>query len=250
MTDTITSPPPVTTLSEFTVRTLDVKRMYKMGTEEVHALKGVTISISRGEYISIMGPSGSGKSTLLHLIGGLDQVSAGEIRIDGRVLSQMSDDEITVFRRRKIGIIFQFFNLLPAHTAEENVALPLLLDHRRPRDVRPRVEAALAQVGLLHRRRHRPDELSGGEMQRVAIARALVIEPAVILADEPTGNLDSRTGDEILALLREANQARRATILLVTHDARAAACGSRIVTLKDGVLVNETLAHSPAPIPS
>ena len=228
----------------------DLRKVFRQGETEVPALSGVSLDVDAGEFLSIMGPSGSGKSTLLHLIGGLDQVSAGEIRIDGRVLSQMSDDEITVFRRRKIGIIFQFFNLLPAHTAEENVALPLLLDHRRPRDVRPRVEAALAQVGLLHRRRHRPDELSGGEMQRVAIARALVIEPAVILADEPTGNLDSRTGDEILALLREANQARRATILLVTHDARAAACGSRIVTLKDGVLVNETLAHSPAPIPS
>ena len=228
----------------------DLRKVFRQGETEVPALSGVSLDVDAGEFLSIMGPSGSGKSTLLHLIGGLDQVSAGEIRIDGRVLSQMSDDEITVFRRRKIGIIFQFFNLLPAHTAEENVALPLLLDHRRPRDVRPRVEAALAQVGLLHRRRHRPDELSGGEMQRVAIARALVIEPAVILADEPTGNLDSRTGDEILALLREANQARRATILLVTHDARAAACGSRIVILKDGVLVNETLTHSPAPIPS
>ena len=155
-----------------------------------------------------------------------------------------------MFRRRKIGIVFQFFNLLPAHSAEENVALPLLLDRRRPRDVRPRVEAALAQVGLLHRRRHRPDELSGGEMQRVAIARALVIDPAVILADEPTGNLDTRTGEEILGLLREANQARRATILLVTHEARAAACGSRIVTLKDGVVVSETNTVPSAAAPS
>ena len=213
-------------------------------------MAGVSLDVAAGEFLSIMGPSGSGKSTLLHLIGGLDQASAGEIRIDGRVLSRMTDDEITVFRRRKIGIVFQFFNLLPAHSAEENVALPLLLDHRRPRDVRPRVEAALAQVGLLHRRRHRPDELSGGEMQRVAIARALVIDPAVILADEPTGNLDTRTGEEILGLLREANQARRATILLVTHEARAAACGSRIVTLKDGVVVSETTTSPSAVAPS
>jgi len=228
----------------------DLQKVFRQGDSEVQALAGVSLDVAAGEFLSIMGPSGSGKSTLLHLIGGLDQASAGEIRIDGRVLSRMTDDEITVFRRRKIGIVFQFFNLLPAHSAEENVALPLLLDHRRPRDVRPRVEAALAQVGLLHRRRHRPDELSGGEMQRVAIARALVIDPAVILADEPTGNLDTRTGEEILGLLREANQARRATILLVTHEARAAACGSRIVTLKDGVVVSETTTSPSAVAPS
>ena len=228
----------------------DLQKVFRQGDSEVRALAGVSLDVAAGEFLSIMGPSGSGKSTLLHLIGGLDQASAGEIRIDGRVLSRMTDDEITVFRRRKIGIVFQFFNLLPAHSAEENVALPLLLDHRRPRDVRPRVEAALAQVGLLHRRRHRPDELSGGEMQRVAIARALVIDPAVILADEPTGNLDTRTGEEILGLLREANQARRATILLVTHEARAAACGSRIVTLKDGVVVSETTTSPSAVAPS
>ena len=228
----------------------DLQKVFRQGDSEVQALAGVSLDVAAGEFLSIMGPSGSGKSTLLHLIGGLDQASAGEIRIDGRELSRMTDDEITMFRRRKIGIVFQFFNLLPAHSAEENVALPLLLDHRRPRDVRPRVEAALAQVGLLHRRRHRPDELSGGEMQRVAIARALVIDPAVILADEPTGNLDTRTGEEILGLLREANQARRATILLVTHEARAAACGSRIVTLKDGVVVSETNTVPSAAAPS
>jgi len=228
----------------------DLQKVFRQGDSEVQALAGVSLDVAAGEFLSIMGPSGSGKSTLLHLIGGLDQASAGEIRIDGRELSRMTDDEITMFRRRKIGIVFQFFNLLPAHSAEENVALPLLLDRRRPRDVRPRVEAALAQVGLLHRRRHRPDELSGGEMQRVAIARALVIDPAVILADEPTGNLDTRTGEEILGLLREANQARRATILLVTHEARAAACGSRIVTLKDGVVVSETTTSPSAVAPS
>jgi len=228
----------------------DLQKVFRQGDSEVRALAGVSLDVAAGEFLSIMGPSGSGKSTLLHLIGGLDQASAGEIRIDGRELSRMTDDEITMFRRRKIGIVFQFFNLLPAHSAEENVALPLLLDRRRPRDVRPRVEAALAQVGLLHRRRHRPDELSGGEMQQVAIARALVIDPAVILADEPTGNLDTRTGEEILGLLREANQARRATILLVTHEARAAACGSRIVTLKDGVVVSETNTVPSAAAPS
>jgi putative ABC transport system ATP-binding protein len=181
-----------------------------------------------------MGPSGSGKSTLLHLMGGLDTPTAGEIVIDGTAISRMSDDEITIFRRRKIGFVFQFFNLLPTYSAEENVALPLLLDRRRARDVRERVGVALEQVGLAHRRRHRPDELSGGEMQRVAIARALVIDPLLILADEPTGNLDTRTGEQILDLIREANRGRGCTVVLVTHEARAAGYARRTVTLKDG----------------
>ena len=172
-------------------------------------------------------------------MGGLDTPTAGQIVIDGAAISGMSDDEITIFRRRKIGFVFQFFNLLPTYSAEENVALPLLLDHRRSRDVRERVAAALEQVGLAHRRTHRPDELSGGEMQRVAIARALVVEPVLILADEPTGNLDTRTGDEILALMTDANRRRGCTVVLVTHDARAAASARRIVTLKDGRVVDE-----------
>jgi len=224
----------------------DLQKVFRQGDSEVQALAGVSLDVAAGEFLSIMGPSGSGKSTLLHLIGGLDQASAGEIRIDGRVLSRMTDDEITVFRRRKIGIVFQFFNLLPAHSAEENVALPLLLDHRRPRDVRPCVEAALAQVGLLHRRRHRPDELSGGEMQRVAIARALVIEPILLLADEPTGNLDSKTGEEILELIKETAEQTRQTVVIVTHDARAAAYGDRIITLKDGRVVSDLGAAAAA----
>jgi putative ABC transport system ATP-binding protein len=217
----------------------DVTKSYRQGQNEVRALDGVTLDIAAGAFVSVMGPSGSGKSTLLHLMGGLDTPTSGEIVVDGTAISGMSDDEITIFRRRRIGFVFQFFNLLPTYTAEENVALPLLLDRHRPRDVSARVEAALEQVGLAHRRKHRPDELSGGEMQRVAIARALVIEPALILADEPTGNLDSHTGEHILALVRDANQRRRCTIVLVTHDARAAAYGDRIVTLEDGRVVDE-----------
>src|SRR6266403_6344774 len=155
----------------------DVHKVFRQGEAEVRALAGVSLDIAAGEFVSIMGPSGSGKSTLLHLMGGLDVQTAGEILIDGSALSRMTDDEITIFRRRRIGFVFQFFNLLPTYSAEENVALPLLLDRRRPRDVRDRVQVALEQVGLAHRRRHRPDELSGGEMQRVAIARALVIDP-------------------------------------------------------------------------
>jgi putative ABC transport system ATP-binding protein len=223
-----------------------VRKVYGRGETEVCALDGVSIDIPAGQFVAVVGPSGSGKSTLLHLLGGLDQPSAGEIVIAGTPISGMSDDEITVFRRRKIGFVFQFFNLLPGLTAEENVALPLLLDGRGRRAVQPAVEAALAQVGLAHRRRHRPDELSGGEMQRVAIARALVIEPALILADEPTGNLDSRTGEQILALIRDANQRRGATVLLVTHDARAASYAGRTVTMQDGRIVGDTVADTAA----
>jgi putative ABC transport system ATP-binding protein len=223
----------------------DVRKVFRQGESDVVALAGVTLDVPAGQFLAIMGPSGSGKSTLLHLIGGLDVPSGGEIVVEGRALARLSDDELTIFRRRRIGIVFQFFNLLPTHTAEENVALPLLLDGRRAREVRPRVEAALEQVGLLHRRRHRPDELSGGEMQRVAIARALVIEPALVLADEPTGNLDTRTGEQILELLREAHRRRRTTVVLVTHDARAAAYGERVVTLKDGSVLGETAAAAP-----
>ncbi len=216
----------------------DVHKVFRQGEAEVRALAGVSLDIPAGDFVSIMGPSGSGKSTLLHLMGGLDVPTAGEIVIDGTPISRMSDDEITIFRRRKIGFVFQFFNLLPTYSAEENVALPLLLDRRRARDVRDRVGAALDLVGLGHRRRHRPDELSGGEMQRVAIARALVIDPVLILADEPTGNLDTRTGEQILGLIRDANRARGCTVVLVTHDTRAAGHAARTITLKDGTVVN------------
>jgi putative ABC transport system ATP-binding protein len=224
----------------------DVHKVFRQGDADVPALAGVSLDVAAGQFVSIVGPSGSGKSTLLHLMGGLDQPTSGEIVIEGTPISRMSDDEITIFRRRKIGFVFQFFNLLPTYSAEENVALPLLLDRRRARDVRDRVRAALDQVGLGHRRRHRPDELSGGEMQRVAIARALVIEPVLILADEPTGNLDTRTGEQILALIREANRARGSTVVLVTHDARAAAYADRIVTLKDGAVVDEAAVRPSA----
>jgi putative ABC transport system ATP-binding protein len=219
-----------------------VHKVFRQGESEVRALAGVTLDIAAGEFVAIVGPSGSGKSTLLHLMGGLDTPTAGEIAIDGTAISRMSDDEITIFRRRKIGFVFQFFNLLPTYSAEENVALPLVLDRRRPRDVRERVAVALEAVGLSHRRQHRPDELSGGEMQRVAIARALVIDPVLILADEPTGNLDTRTGEQVLELIRTANRERRTTVVLVTHEARAAAHARRIVTLRDGAVVGETTA--------
>ncbi len=219
-----------------------VRKVYGGGETEVRALDGVSLDIPAGQFVAVVGPSGSGKSTLLHLLGGLDQPTAGEIVVAGAPIAGMRDDELTVFRRRKIGFVFQFFNLLPGLTAEENVALPLVLDGRGRRASHAAAVAALEQVGLGRRRRHRPDELSGGEMQRVAVARALVIEPALILADEPTGNLDSRSGEQILALIRDANQGRGATVLLVTHDAQAAAWSSRTVTMQDGVVVADTAA--------
>jgi len=217
----------------------EVHKVYRQGANDVAALAGVSLEVAGGEFVSIMGPSGSGKSTLLHLMGGLDLPTAGDVRIGDASIARMTDDEVTIFRRRKIGFVFQFFNLLPTLSAEENVALPLALDRRPTKEIRPRVQAALEQVGLAARRHHKPDELSGGEMQRVAIARALVIDPILILADEPTGNLDTKTGEQILALLRDANRVRGATVVLVTHDARAAAYGSRLVTLKDGLIVDD-----------
>ena len=216
----------------------NVAKAYRQGTSPVHALAGVSIEVSKGEFLSLMGPSGSGKSTMLHLIGGLDVPDSGSIRVGGQELSRLSDDELTIFRRRHIGLVFQFFNLLPTLTAEENVALPLLLDGKSMREVRPRVEAMLERVGLEGRRSHMPDALSGGEMQRVAIARALVIEPMILLADEPTGNLDSKTGEDVLQLIRETAERTAQTVVMVTHDARAAAYGDRIVTMRDGRIVD------------
>jgi putative ABC transport system ATP-binding protein len=220
----------------------DATKSYRQGDAEVKALAGVTLDVAAGEFVAIVGPSGSGKSTLLHLMGGLDVPTSGDVLIDGAPISRMSDDEVTIFRRRSIGFVFQFFNLLPTLSAEENVALPLLLDGKRARDVRDRVAASLDAVGLGHRRRHRPDELSGGEMQRVAIARALVIEPKLILADEPTGNLDTANGDQILELIRRANRERATTVVMVTHDAKAAARGSRLVTMRDGRVESDAVA--------
>ncbi len=225
----------------------DVVKTHQQGQSIVHALRGVTLTIRRGEFVSIVGPSGSGKSTLLHLTAGLDAPDAGQVVIDGRPLHSLSDDEVTLFRRRRIGFVFQFFNLLPTLTAESNVAMPLLLDGKPMREVRPRVEALLDRMGLRGRRTHRPDELSGGEMQRVAIARALVIEPAVLLADEPTGNLDSRTGDVVLSLLREIAADSGQTVVMVTHDERAARYGSRILTLKDGAVASDVPCARRAP---
>ena len=217
-----------------------VTRNYTHGSREIQALRGITLSIRTGEFLSVMGPSGSGKSTLLNLIGGLDQPSSGEIFIDRMPLHGISDDELTLIRRRRIGFIFQFFNLLPILTAAENVSLPLLLEGTPFPKVKPKAEALLHKVGLGERTEHRPEQLSGGEMQRVAIARALITNPAVLLADEPTGNLDSRTSSDIFDLLTGLHKEGQ-TIVMVTHDPKAASYGTRIITLRDGSVAEDSI---------
>ena len=216
-----------------------VTKIFGVGPTAVRAIDHLDLAIPHGEFLTLTGPSGSGKSTVLNLLAGLDTPSAGEILIDGQRLSDMTDDELTIFRRRKLGIIFQFFNLLPTLTAAENVALPLRADRRPRPEIAERVAAALDLVGMGHRARHRPGELSGGEMQRIAIARALVINPLVLLADEPTGNLDSKMGQDILELVKGMSERTGVTVVLVTHDLRAAAYGDRMITLRDGKIIDE-----------
>lgn len=218
------------------IRAIDVHKSYSQGKSEIHALAGVSLEIPKGKFAVIMGPSGSGKSTLLHLLGGLDRPTRGEILLDGRIISQMSDGELTLVRRREIGFVFQFFNLLSTLTALENVLLPLILDGRPDGSSRERAKALLERVGLGARGNHLPEELSGGEIQRVAIARALVFDPPILLADEPTGNLDSRTGEEILRLIRRINREEGSTVVMVTHDREAASSGDEFFYLKDGAL--------------
>lgn len=223
------------------IRLINIHKFYKQGKNEITALAGVSLDVPKGEFVVIMGPSGSGKSTLLHLMGGLDRPTEGEVLVDGRIISQMPDDEVTLFRRTKIGFIFQFFNLLPTLTALENIVLPLVLDDRPAADADARAAALLERVGLKARGDHLPEELSGGEIQRLAVARALAFNPPILLADEPTGNLDSKTGAEILQLIRRINQEEGSTVVMVTHNREAAASGDRIITLKDGVIEEKGL---------
>jgi putative ABC transport system ATP-binding protein len=205
-----------------------------MGDAHVDALRGVDLSIARGEFVALVGPSGSGKSTVLNLIGGLDRPTGGQVWINGTELSSSDERTLTRHRRQHVGFVFQSFNLLPRLTAQENVALPLMFSNVPEKEREARARALLARVGLEQRLSHRPTQLSGGEQQRVAIARALVSEPALLLADEPTGNLDTASGAEIMALLKELNQERGLTLLVVTHDAEVAAFADRVVSLRDG----------------
>ena len=218
----------------------EVTRRYGEGATAVDAPRAVSLDVARGQLIAVMGPSGSGKSTLMHILAGLDRPTSGEVRIAGQEIGRLGDTELTKLRREHIGFVFQFFNLLPMLTAEENILLPLSLAGRKPeRDV---FEELLERVGLADRRTHRPAELSGGQQQRVAIARALATRPTVVFADEPTGNLDSRTSAEILELMRESVETYGQTTVMVTHDPRAAAISDRILHLEDGRIVRDELA--------
>jgi putative ABC transport system ATP-binding protein len=221
------------------VETAELRRTYGEGETEVRALDGVTLRIERGGMVAIMGPSGSGKSTLLHLLGALETPSGGTIAVGGRRFETLGDRELTLLRRETIGFVFQFFNLLPALSAEENVVLPALIAGRRDAATRSRAAELLDRVGLAARRGHLPAELSGGEQQRVSIARALLLEPELVLADEPTGNLDSRSSAQILGLLAELNRSEGHTIVMVTHDPAAAATAGRVVFLRDGRIAGQ-----------
>jgi putative ABC transport system ATP-binding protein len=216
-----------------------VTKQYKMGEVVVRALDEVDFAVEKGEFVAVMGPSGSGKSTLLHVLGGLDDPSSGQITLAGKPISQLPDSEVTIIRRRKVGFIFQFYNLMPTLTAEENVGLPLLIDGQRVQQHRQKIHDLLKMVGLDDRVDHKPDQMSGGQQQRVAIARAFVNDPEIVLADEPTGNLDSKSGTAVLQLLRRFCDDFQQTIVMVTHDPRAASFANRVVFLKDGRVVNQ-----------
>lgn len=216
------------------IRLFNVRKVYRQGKNEITALAGVSLRIPQREFAVIVGPSGSGKSTLLHLMGGLDRPTEGEVMVDGRIISQMPDNPVTLFRRRKIGFVFQFFNLLPTLTAVENVTLPLILDGQPKVKAVVRAETLLDRIGLSGRKDHLPEELSGGEIQRLAIARALVFAPLILLADEPTGNLDSVTGEAILELIHLVNREEGCTVVMVTHNPRAAGYGGLVIHLRDG----------------
>ena len=228
-------------MSEPVIRTVALARDYPMGGETVHALRGVDLEIPPNEFVAIMGPSGSGKSTLMNLIGCLDTPSAGQYWLAGLEVSRMSDDELARVRNRQIGFVFQTFNLLPRASSLHNVELPLVYAGLSARERHQRAEAALASVGLADRMDHRPAELSGGQRQRVAIARALVTEPSIILADEPTGNLDSSTSEEIMKIFEDLHRNRGQTIVMVTHEADIARHAARVVTLHDGLISSDQL---------
>jgi putative ABC transport system ATP-binding protein len=218
-----------------------VDKLFRRGSEEIHVLGGLDLEIPEGEFLALMGPSGSGKSTLLNLIGGLDRPTEGSIEVGGQRIDRLSDRRLAAWRARHVGLVFQFYNLLPVLTAERNVELPLLLTHLSAKERQQHVQTALSVVGLTDRNRHYPRQLSGGEQQRVGIARAIVTDPTLLLCDEPTGDLDRKSGDEILDLLQALNQQQGKTIVMVTHDPHAAVRAGRILYLDKGQLSTEPL---------
>jgi len=226
-------------MSEWVVDAKDLTKVYQMGEVQVHALRGLSLKVKPGEVISIMGPSGSGKSTLMNMLGCLDIPTSGEYLLDGENVSEMNDNQLAGIRNRKVGFVFQSFNLLPRSTALTNVELPLRYRARNGKDRRKTALAALEAVGLADRVTHRPNELSGGQQQRVALARAIVNNPSMIMADEPTGNLDTTSGDEIMTLLLNLNKERGATLIIVTHDPEIAEQTERVVQILDGVVVED-----------
>jgi putative ABC transport system ATP-binding protein len=231
------------TANQTTIQIQDITKVYRLGQVSVHALRGVTLAVHKGEMVAIMGPSGSGKSTLMNIIGCLDQPTSGSYTLDGTEVSRLNDNQLATIRNRKIGFVFQTFNLLPRMAALDQVELPMLYaggDHRRERAL-----AALQSVGLADRVRHKPTEMSGGEQQRVAIARALVSNPSIILADEPTGNLDSRSSEEIMSILQKLNAEQGITVVLVTHDPDLAAHARRIIHIRDGRIISDEPVAEP-----
>ena len=227
------------TVSAPALEAIDVTRSYELEGVTVEALRGVSLTVERGDYAAVVGPSGSGKSTLMHLLGALDRPTSGVLRVDGRDVAEMSEDELAELRNRTIGFVFQSFQLLARTSAVDNVGMPLVYRGERRSERRRRAREALERVGMGHRLDHRPNELSGGEQQRVAIARALVGEPQVLLADEPTGNLDTRTGEEVMALLERLNREQGVAVVLVTHDLEVAARARRQIRVRDGRLEPE-----------
>ena len=215
----------------------NLTKIYGKGTTKVVALDNVSFSVEKGEFVAIVGASGSGKSTLLHLIGGVDRPTSGKVFIDGKDIYELDDDKLAIFRRRQVGLVYQFYNLIPILNVEENITLPLDLDNRKPN--KEYLNSLIKLLGLESRKHHLPNELSGGQQQRTSIGRALVTNPTIILADEPTGNLDSKSSDEIVELLRKSNKEYKQTIIMITHNMEIAKCADRIIQIEDGKIVKE-----------